>query len=54
MQTDLCVAELQEAIEKYGSRSIFNNDQGSQFTCADWIDELKANNIKPSMDGKGR
>ncbi|MCZ6852303.1 MAG: integrase core domain-containing protein [Gammaproteobacteria bacterium] len=27
---------------------------GSQFTSADWFDELKANNIKISMDGKGR
>ena len=36
---------------KYDCPSI---DQGSQFTSADWIDELKANNIKISMDGKGR
>ena len=27
---------------------------GSQFTGPDWIDELKANNIKNSMNGKGR
>ena len=54
MEADFCVEALQEAIEQYGCPSIFNTDQGSQFTSADWIDELKANNIKPSMDGKGR
>jgi len=54
MEADFCVEALQEAIDKYGCPSIFNTDQGSQFTSADWIDELKANNIKPSMDGKGR
>ena len=54
MEADFCVAALQEAIEKYDCPSIFNTDQGSQFTSADWIDELKANHIKISMDGKGR
>ena len=54
LEADCCVAALQEAIEKYGCPSIFNTDQGSQFTSADWIDELKANHIKISMDGKGR
>jgi len=54
MEADFCVEALQVAIEIYGCPSIFNTDQGSQFTSADWIDELKANNIKISMDGKGR
>ena len=54
MDADFCVEALQEALEKYDCPSIFNTDQGSQFTSADWIDELKANNIKISMDGKGR
>ncbi len=54
LEADFCVEALQEALEKYGCPSIFNTDQGSQFTSADWIDELKANNVKPSMDGKGR
>jgi len=54
MEADFCVEALQEAIEKYGCPSIFNTDQGSQFTSAGWIDELKANNIDISMDGKGR
>ena len=54
MEADCCVESLQEAIETYGCPSIFNTDQGSQFTSADWIDKLKANDIKISMDGKGR
>jgi len=54
LDADFCVAALQEAIGKYGCPSIFNTDQGSEFTSADWIDELKANNIDISMDGKGR
>ena len=31
-----------------------NSDQGSQFTSDDYINLLKNNNIKISMDGKGR
>ncbi len=54
LEADFCVAALQQAIEQYGCPSIFNTDQGSQFTSTDWIDELKANDINISMDGKGR
>jgi len=54
MDADFCVEALQEAIARYGCPSIFNTDQGSQFTSSLWIDELKANGIKISMDGKGR
>ena len=53
LEADFCVEVLQEAIERYGCPSIFNTDQGSQFTSAIWIDELKANSIGISMDGKG-
>ncbi len=54
LEADFCVEALQEAIEQHGCPAIFNTDQGSQFTSTDWIDELKANSIKISMDGKGR
>jgi putative transposase len=30
-----------------------NTDQGSQFTSDEWVSELKAANVKVSMDGKG-
>ena len=32
MEADFCVEALEEAIGKYGKPSIFNTDQGSQFT----------------------
>lgn len=54
LDADFCVAALTQAIEQYGRPAIFNTDQGSQFTSTAWIDELKANGIRISMDGKGR
>ncbi len=33
---------------------IINSDQGSHFTCGDYINLLQENGIKISMDGKGR
>ena len=43
-----------EAIQRYGKPEIINSDQGSQFTCRDWIELLEKEEIKISMDGKGR
>ncbi|MFP6808087.1 MAG: integrase core domain-containing protein, partial [Pseudomonadales bacterium] len=43
-----------EAIENYGVPEIFNTDQGSQFTSDDFTSVLKENDIRISMDGKGR
>ena len=43
-----------EAIERYGKPEIINSDQGSQFTCHEWIELLEKEEIKISMDGKGR
>jgi putative transposase len=43
-----------EAILRYGKPEIINSDQGSQFTCNDWIEYLEKEEIKISMDGKGR
>ena len=54
MTTDFCVEALEEAIAKYGTPEIFNTDQGSQFTSADFTRVLTDNAIKISMDGKGR
>ncbi len=45
---------LKQAIAKYGQPEIINSDQGSQFTCALWVDYLRYNKIRISMDGKGR
>ena len=54
MTPDFCLEALQEALGKYGKPEIFNTDQGSQFTCEEWIDTLKAAGVQISMDGKGR
>jgi len=45
---------LKEALRLYGIPEIFNTDQGSQFTCDDFIEILKEHHIRISMDGKGR
>ena len=49
-----CIDALTEAIELYGAPTYFNTDQGSQFTSNDFTKVLEDNNIKISMDGKGR
>jgi len=53
LTTDFCIEGVEEAIERYGVPEIFNTDQGSQFTSSEFIDLLKANGIRISMDGKG-
>ena len=45
---------LKQAIKKYGEPEIINSDQGSQFTCPLWVEYVRGNNIKISMDSKGR
>lgn len=45
---------LKQAIAKYGKPEIINSDQGSQYTSKLWIEHLKNEGIKISMDGKGR
>lgn len=45
---------LKEAILIYGKPEIINSDQGSQFTCEEWIKYLEHEEVLISMDGKGR
>ena len=54
IDTFLATDVLQDAIAKYGIPEIFNSDQGSQYTSYHHTDILKANNIKISMNSKGR
>jgi putative transposase len=54
METDFCVAALQEAMDRYGKPEIFNTDQGVQFTAAAFIAQLVTGGVRVSMDGKGR
>ena len=43
-----------QAIERYGTPSIINSDQGSQFTSDEYVSFLKERGINQSMDGKAR
>jgi len=54
LDTEFCIAALQEALAKYGRPAIFNTDQGSQFTSLEFTQVLKDADVKISMDGKGR
>lgn len=45
---------LKEAVAWFGKPEIINSDQGSQFTCKEWIEYLSQEDIQISMDGKGR
>ncbi len=54
MDTEFCVSALEEAIEIYGVPSIFNTDQGSQFTSEAFTSTLSRYGIRISMDGVGR
>lgn len=53
MDCDFCVEALEEALET-GKPTIFNTDQGVQYTSKDFTGRLKSAEIKISMDGKGR
>jgi putative transposase len=55
MKTSLCLEALENARTSTGGiPEIFNTDQGSQFTSADWTGRLLDRGIKISMDGRGR
>ncbi len=54
LESDFCIAAVEEAILKYGKPQIFNTDQGAQFTSRAFTGMLKENGIRISMDGRGR
>jgi len=54
LDRSFCIEALQEALAQYGKPEIFNTDQGCQYTSEAFTSILKANQIKISMDGKGR
>jgi putative transposase len=53
LDSAFCLAAVEEAIARYGRPTIFNTDQGAQFTSADFTGLLKDHGIAISMDGKG-
>lgn len=54
LDVSFCAAAMEEALAKYPAPEIFNTDQGSQFTSADFTEILLSRGIKISMDSKGR
>jgi len=53
MDSRFCLDAVEEAMTRYGTPEIFNTDQGSQFTSADFTGLLTAQGIRISMDGQG-
>ena len=53
METGFCLAAL-EAAFRFGQPEIWNSDQGSQFTAAEFLAPLKKRGVSISMDGRGR
>jgi putative transposase len=54
MEGSFCREALTEALDHYETLEIFNTDQGAQFTSPLFTSILKDNNIRISMDGRGR
>lgn len=55
MDVGLCLDALEQALLSSGrTPEIFNTDQGSQFTSAEWTGKLTELGVKISMDGRGR
>ena len=53
LDVSFCLAALEWAL-KIGHPEIFNSDQGSQFTSAEFTGRLNHHGIVISMDGRGR
>lgn len=54
LEAKASLAVMEQAVKDHGKPEIVNSDQGSQFTCEDWIEYAEGEEIKISMDGKGR
>lgn len=54
MAAEWCSRVLQEALTIYPRPTIFNTDQGSQFTADVFTSVLQEAKVQISMDGKGR
>jgi len=53
LDADFCVVAMQRALE-HGRPEIFNTDQGVQFSCREFLQVLEGQQIRVSMDGRGR
>ena len=53
LDTSFCLEALDRALQK-ATPEIFNTDQGVQFTSTEFVNRLKAADIRISWDGRGR
>jgi len=53
LDVSFCCEALEVALKR-SKPEIFNTDQGSQFTSADFLGALKGADIRISLDGRGR
>lgn len=53
LEADFCLEAVEDALARHGAPEIFNTDQGSQFTSAEFTSLLLQNEIRISMDGRG-
>jgi putative transposase len=54
LDVSFCIDCLEDAIQNHAHPEILNTDQGSQFTSEAFIEKVLGNDIRFSMDGKGR
>lgn len=54
LEAEASLSVLKQAIKDHGKPEIINSDQGSQFTSELWVEYLKEQDVRISMDGKGR
>jgi len=53
LEAAFCLDAVEDALGRHGKPDIFNTDQGSQFTSADFTSLLLENAVAISMDGRG-
>ena len=53
MEASFCVEALEDALARHGRPTIFNTDQGSQFTSLELGQVLAGPTVRISIDGRG-
>jgi putative transposase len=53
LEVEFCLEAVEEALAKHGRPEMFNTDQGSQFTSAEFTGLLLKHAVAISMDGRG-
>ena len=54
LESTFCLECLEEALFKFCVPELMNTDQGVQYTSLNWINRLLEQDVKISMDGRGR